>query len=477
MAVNSPPSADRVVAVLDIGKTNLKILIATADGAPVEAVSRPHDFLRSEPYPSIDIDGIIAWLVDSLGELATRHRVDAIVTTAHGCAAVLTDADGPVLPMMDYEAPSPPDVDALYATLAPPFDEVFCPTAPGAMQLGKQLVWQRRLFPREFARATHHLTTAQYVAWRLCGRAASEVSQVAAQGHLFDPRAGRFSSLVTGQGFARLYPPFAKAGEALGRLLPAIAARTGLAADTAVLCGVHDSNANLFRYKAAGLSDRTILSTGTWMIGFDRRCPFERLDGARGMVSNVDVDGAPIASTLTMTGREHALIAAGAVADNDAIEAALPDLVARGTLALPSFVEQDGLFPGSGRRGRIVGPLPRSDAERRALAALYAALTAAGCLDALGSRAPIVVDGGFASNRAFGRLLAALRPGEPVAMSRSSDGTALGAALLWQRFSRREPVDTVALDPVAPLPLAGLAEAAARWRALSSKSGAAAPVA
>jgi hypothetical protein len=62
-------------------------------------------------------------------------------------------------------------------------------------------------------------------------------------------------------------------------------------------------------------------------------------------------------------------------------------------------------------------------------------------------------------------------------MSRSSDGTALGAALLWQRFSRREPVDTVALDPVAPLPLAGLAEAAARWRALSSESGAAAPVA
>ena len=144
--------------------------------------------------------------------------------------------------------------------------------------------------------------------------------------------------------------------------------------------------------------------------------------------------------------------------------------LARGTLALPSFVEQDGLFPGSGKRGRIVGPPPQGDSERRALAALYAALTASACLDALGSRAPIVVDGGFSSNRAFGRLLAALRPGEPVAMSRSSDGTALGAALLWQRFSRAGPVDTVALNSVAPLPLAGLAEAAARWKKLSAES-------
>lgn len=456
-----------LVAVLDIGKTNLKILVSTADGEPVDQVSRAHDFLRSEPYPSIDVDGIIAWLIESLSDLSKRHAIGAIVTTAHGCGAVLVDEAGPVLPMMDYEAATPADIDALYAELAPPFGEVFCATGPGAMQLGKQLLWQSRLDPTSFARARHHLTTAQYVAWRLGGRPASEISQIAAQGHLWDPRERRFSSLVRRQGWERLYPPFARAGEMLGSLAPEAAARTGLAPDTQVLCGVHDSNANLFRYKAAGLSDRTILSTGTWMIGFERTCPLERLDGARAMVSNVDVDGAPVASTLTMTGREYAILAGNAAADSEAVEQALSDLVARGTLALPSFVEHDGVFRGSARKGHIVGPPPQSPAESRALAALYAAFTAHACLDCLGSDAAIVVDGGFATNRAFGRILAALRPAHPVAMSRQKDGTALGAALLWKRFTRREPVSSVALDSIEPISIPGLRETASRWAMLA----------
>jgi sugar (pentulose or hexulose) kinase len=455
------------VAVLDIGKTNLKILVATPDGEPLEAVTRAHDFALAEPYPAIDIDGIVGWLLDTLADLAPRHRIGAIVTTAHGCGAVLADEGGPVLPMMDYEAPSPPGIDAAYAAEAPPYSEVFCATGPGAMQLGKQLLWQETLYPERFARARHHLTTAQYVAWRLGGRAASEVSQVAAQGHLWDPRAGAFSTLVRRRGWERLYPPFARAGEPLGTVSAAVAGRTGLPRHVEVLCGVHDSNANLYRYRAAGLAERTILSTGTWMIGFERTCPLDRLDGARAMVSNVDVDGAPVASTLTMTGREYALLAGRAEADDGAVAAALGELLARGTLALPSFVAHDGLFPGSARRGRVVGPAPSAPAGSRALAALYAALTASACLDLLGSRTAIVVDGGFATNRLFGRLLAALRPGQVVAMSRSRDGTALGAALTWRRFDRREPVATVALDPVEPLAPPGLAEAAARWARLA----------
>ena len=371
--------------------------------------------------------------------------------------------------MMDYEAPSPSDIDALYAAEAPPYAEVCCATGARSDAACKAAPVAAAPVPDAFARARWHLTSAQYVAWRLGGRPASEISQIAAQGHLWDPRSGRFSSLVRRNGFERLYPPMARAGEQIGCIAPVLAARAGLAPDTAVLCGVHDSNANLFRYKAAGLQDRTVLSTGTWMIGFERQCPLDRLDAESAMVSNVDVDGAPVASTLTMTGREHALIAAGAVADDAAVEAVLPGLVARGTCALPSFCDSDGLFARSAGRGEIVGPPPETDAERRGVAALYAALTAHACLDRLGSRAPIVVDGGFATNRAFGRLLAALRPDQPVSMSRCTHGTALGAALLPERFTRREPVRTVVLDALAPLPVPGLLPFAARFARLAAR--------
>jgi len=154
------------------------------------------------------------------------------------------------------------------------------------------------------------------------------------------------------------------------------------------------------------------------------------------------------------------------VSDNRALVAAAK-LLAQGTLALPSFVDDPGPFPGSGGKGRIIGPQPVDDVERGALGALYAAFVADLCLDVLGSTTPIVVDGGFATNAAFGALLAALRPDQPVVMSRSKDGTALGAGLLWGRFERTAPVNSVVLDAATPAPLSGLREMALRWRLLA----------
>jgi sugar (pentulose or hexulose) kinase len=460
--------ANSVVAVLDVGKTNLKLLVATAAGEPLEALTEPNRPLPSGPYLACDLDHLEGFFLDGLAAMARRHPIGAIVATAHGCGAVLVDAQGPVLPMMDYEAPCPAWLDEAYCGEVPPMDEVFCAVGPGAMQLAKQLLWQERAFAEPFGRARHYLMTPQYLAWRLGGRPATEISLVAAQGHLWAPLAATVASIVSRHGWQRLLPPFARAGERLGYLSAAVAARTGLSAETEILCGAHDSNANLYRYKAAGRGRATVLSTGTWMIGFSRDKPLAEIDVERSMVANVGVDGEPIASTLTMTGREYAALAGDAPASDAEALAAVAGLIERGTAALPSFCGHAGAFPGSSLAGTIVGPPCRTPAETRGLAALYAAFYANHCLDLLEARGEIVVDGGFAGNAAFCRLLAALRPNADVWVSRSHEGTALGAALLWQRHVRQEPA-RVALDRVAPYPVPGLAEAASRWVSLAEE--------
>src|SRR5450631_2374004 len=186
------------------------------------------------------------------------------------------------------------------------------------------------------------LTTAQFFAMRLGGRSASEISQLAAQGHIWDLVRHRPSSIMRERGWAHLLPQRALAGAVLGTVSAAVAKRTGLARSTEILCGVHDSNANLFRYKAAGMADASILSTGTWMIGFQRDLDPNKLDANSAMVLNIDVDGENVPSTLTMTGREYDLIRKEKSAADAAVLAALPKLVARRTLALPSFVGDDG---------------------------------------------------------------------------------------------------------------------------------------
>ena len=444
------------IAVLDIGKTNLKLLVASDDGWPLETLSIPNAANASDPYPSYDLAGLEEWFLDALAKVSQRHAIGAVIATAHGCGAVLVDGDKPVLPMMDYDAVSPPAIDEAYRRIAPAYREVFCGIGAGAMRLAKQLLWQQSAFPAEFGRAKTYLTTAQFFAMRLGGRAASEISQLAAQGHIWDLIRHQPSSVMRERGWAHLLPQRAPAGAVLGTVSAAVAKRTGLARSTEMLCGVHDSNANLFRYKAAGMADASILSTGTWMIGLQRDLDPDKLDASRAMVLNIDVDGENVPSTLTMTGREYDLIRKEKSSADAAVLAALPKLVARGSLALPSFVGDDGLFPGAALRGRIIGPAPETAAEWQGLAVLYAAFSANRCLDTLGSSKRIIIDGGFAANLPFARALAALRPSQDVFVSQSRDGTALGAALLWRRFARRLPVSSVVLEAVTPLGEAGL---------------------
>ena len=474
-AIRKPAVTDKgpLVAVLDIGKTNLKLLLATADGEPVDQTGTVNRFSGATPYPWIDTDGIERWFLEALRAFAPRYRIGALIVSSHACTGTLCDENGAVLPMMDYEAPFPERLEGAYAAVAPGYEELMTSIGPGAMRIARQLFWQQRDFPEAFARAKYFLGLPNYIAWRLGGRRASEISHMMAQSHLWAPLARDFSSVVKSQGWQRLFPPFVVAGESLGSVSAHVATATGLAPDTQVLCGVHDSNANLFRYKAAGMDNCTLFSTGTWMIGFDRQRPVAIMDSARGMVANADVDGQPVASTLSMAGREYALMVGDAPDVPDAeVLAAARALVARGTMALASFVPDDGQFPGSAGKGRMVGLPPQDAAEKRALGALYVAFNASLCLDLLQSAGkPVIIDGGFAANRPFAQVLAALRPGQKVSISHARDGTALGAALLWQRAARTGPVGSVRVEGVTAADVPGVEAMARAWAADQAPGG------
>jgi sugar (pentulose or hexulose) kinase len=235
------------------------------------------------------------------------------------------------------------------------------------------------------AGAAHYLNVAQYWAWWLSGVPASEHSAMGAQSHLWNVPQRRFAPIVARHGWGRLMPPFRPAWEVLGPVRPALCARFGLPPGLSVLTGAHDSSANFYRYRAAGITGFTLVSTGTWIVAMSARGAGRRAaTRRRGMTINADMEGAPVGGALAMGGREFGAVAGpgwqGARADPDA----LARIVARGTMALPSFGANAGQFPGSAGRGRIAGPPPETQAERTALAVLYAALLTVACADALG---------------------------------------------------------------------------------------------
>lgn len=418
-----PNPALRSIAVIDVGATNAKTVQFGPDLAVLAERSMAVRHLETLPYRQLDPEAVLDFARSSIREFDRTVPVDAIVPCTHGSALALLDMAGDLaLPVMSYMAAMPDDIAGAYSEIEPPFTEVLAPTNPGALTLGRQLLWQEMRCPEAFASVRTILPYAQYIAFRLCGEAASEVSALGAQTHLWAPRQRGFSSLAKARGWAGRFAPIRGAGEVLGE-----AGNLCLKGRGEVLCGVHDSNANFLRY----VSERplVLLSTGTWVIAFDSAAPLDRLDGTRDQVSNTTVSGDPVACARFMGGEEYARVAGPSNGEAPDF-ARVAELIGQGVMALPSFTDMGGPVPGRGGKGRIAGTADLDAAGKASLAALYSAQMTALALERLGKTRKVVVDGPFGANRVFLGLLAALLPGRRVFVTSETRGTAAGAASL-----------------------------------------------
>ena len=452
--------------VLDVGKTNVKLL-AMAKGGEILAVERLENrSIDGPPYPHLDTEKVWSWLLQAAAGFSASYEIDAIVPTTHGGAAALMSGDRLALPILDYEAEPPQETAEAFAGAAPAFAETCCPTLPAGMNLGRQLFWLQRDFPREFARADRVLTYPQYWSWRLSGVSASELTSIGCHGHLWNPRERRFSSLVQRQGWERLFPPIRPAHAALGRIRPGIARRTGLPARCRVHCGIHDSNAAYSLHLRGHPRPFSLVSTGTWVVMFSPRLPLDRLDEERDTLAFVDLMGRPVPAARYMGGREFEILSAGA-GSRSCTEADLRRVLAGGSFLLPSFAPGG---PFMGRAGTTSGPEPQTDGEIIARATLYAALMTATSLGILEADGDLVIDGGFVNNELYCRLLAALAGCESCFANHQTEGTAVGAGMLavWEEETAAWPLNLVRVDPFDDPAVGQYSE---RWNALLGESG------
>ncbi len=456
----------RGIAVVDAGSSNSKIALFGPDGQLL--AERKAAALRHEgpPYRAIDPAPLLALCQEALPELDAVLPIDAVVPCGHGAAlACLDDGGALALPLMAYTSEPPADIAAAYRKVQPPFGEVFSPLLPMALTHGLQLFWQQRCFAEDFTRVRTVLPWIQYVGFLLGGRLVTEISAMACQSHLMNIRHGGFSSLVRGMGWEKLFPPMAKAWESIGTLRGEFRGEN-FRGRGEVLAGVHDSTANYLRYLAGGQSKFTLLSTGTWIIGFDTEVRLESLASDKDTVTNTDVFGHPVGCCRFFGGHEFEILGGGTAGERATL-AGVQALINGPTYALPSFSDGGGPVPHTGGRGRIVGIPPAGAEQRASLASLYCALMVAEQLDALNSRHDIIVDGPFSHNPVFLQVLAQLRPGQRLLASDLRDGTTAGAACLALMPDGKLPHVPLSLITIASQSLGNLAPYQKAWQKLA----------
>ncbi|EIM28085.1 FGGY-family carbohydrate kinase [Microvirga lotononidis] len=414
------------VAVLDVGKTNVKAVIVDAE-ARCEIATRtiPNRVLTDGPYPHFDMDGIFAFFLQSLKDLNAEFGFDAISITAHGASGALLGDDDLALPVLDYEFRYPAEIDAAYDEIRPDFTETFSPRLPGGLNLGAQLHYQRSLFPEAFRRVRAVVTYPQYWGWRLTGKAATEVTSLGCHTDLWRPKEGRFSSLVERLDIGDKLAPVMRPSDLLGHVTEKISAIIGLAQPVPVHCGIHDSNASLLPHLGQHEAPFAVVSTGTWVVIFAVGGDLDHLDPTRDTLANVDALGRAVPSARFMGGREFELLTKGR---GRATPEAIRRVLDRRILMTPSVVPGCGPFPDATHR-LVNASDDLNEDETYVAASLYTAMMTQACLDLTRAAGPIIVEGPFARNALYAEALSNATGREVIAVS-SATGTSVGAALL-----------------------------------------------
>ena len=443
------------IAVIDIGKTNAKVvLINSGTREQVTSRSTPNVVRRDGVYPHADVEMLWRFVLDSLTVLHAEHRVDGISITTHGATAALMAGEALAMPVLDYEHNGPEETAMAYGEARPDFAETLSPRLPNGLNLGAQIFWQAQM--ASFAGVTAILTYPQYWAWRLTGAMASEVTSLGCHTDLWAPGRSDFSSMVMAQGWAALFPPVTPAASVIGYLTLETAEETGLTSGVPVTCGIHDSNASLLPHLGAHEAPFTIISTGTWTIAMTVGGDTTHLDPARDSLANVDAFGRAVPTARFMGGREFDQL----VPENKTPSAAdIARVIDEDIRVQPNFNPGVGPFPAA--VGHWTRPAEELSAgERTAAVSLYLALVTEACLGLCGLGKEIIIEGPLARNALFAQALAGLT-GVRVSASGDATGTSLGASMLFGAGEGNR-ADGVAVEP---LTAAGLDAYAERWRA------------
>ena len=467
-----------MIIVLDIGKTNKKVLLFSNDLEIVEI--RKKNFDEIEQPDGIRIEQTLQveeWFFQQLADLAQTHPIDAISITTHSTNVVCLDAeDNLSVPTIAYTNEAGEEIDKLFFERFGKFEELQKETASAAIgsmiNTSRILHFARIKYPEEFSRTARILFYPQYFGYKLTGNVSIESTSLGSHTFLYDPYHESYSRIAQELGIAKLLPAhLSRPWDIIGTITSDVSKRTGISEDCIVTAGIHDSNSSLLPYLINNEKDFVLNSTGTWCVIMrpTDKIDFTTEDLGRTVYYNIDAYNNPVKTIIFMGGVEYEKYSK--ILDAHFGINGMPEfnrdiyhkVISKADfMFIPSVLKGVGIFPDA--QPRIIKGSEsysldeiENDADIRrkiftdreeAYAALNASLVAQ-TIVALGytgfdGGGSLYIEGGFCNNTAYTQLLAEHYATTEVATTSLKEATSVGAAILAR--AALDKVDPKELD-------------------------------
>lgn len=243
------PNSSPLLVGLDVGTTSVKAVVYEAGGRAVAKAARPTPTHHPRPgrahYLASELWGAsVAALREAMARLDEPERVAGVAVASFGEAVVLVDAAGE--PTTDeviawFDTRTQPQAERLDRVIGR--DALFARSGLSLQPIFSlcKLLWLIEHEPDAWKRTVRFHLVADYVALRLSGGAATDISLASRTLALDLGRLAWDADTIREAGLAPgIFPPLVSGGTRLGRVTAEAAAATGLPRSAVVGAGGHD---------------------------------------------------------------------------------------------------------------------------------------------------------------------------------------------------------------------------------------------
>jgi len=295
-----------VVAILDVGKTNKKLLLFDQS---YQLVYEKSDRMEE----TVDEDGFacedLASLTSSALELikSSLHleefEVKAINFTAYGASFVYIDGDGKTLtPLYNYLKPYPEEIQhQFYAQYGGEKAFSRCTASPvlGSLNSGMQVLRIKREQPEIFDRIAFALHLPQYLSYIFTDLPVTDITSIGCHTNLWDFTKKTYHAWVQNEGIATVLAP----------IIPSTHVEEINIEGQSLSCGIglHDSSSALIPYLICFNNPFVLVSTGTWSICLN---PFDHVpltdeELEKDSLCYLQYTGEPVKASRLFLGNAH----------------------------------------------------------------------------------------------------------------------------------------------------------------------------
>jgi len=251
------------IAIIDIGKTNKKILLFDASYNVIYRKSiRFQELVDDDGFPCDDIDAIEKWIFSEIKSVQEQgiYNIKAINFSTHGATVVYLDKNGErVAPVYNYlKTLEDDDFKSLYDKCGgvDHFSRQTASPAYGMLNSGMQMYWLKHKKPQYWKKVAHILHYPQYLSYLFTKKATADFTSIGAHTALWNFDQMNYHSWINNEGITLPTPEDGSKATIVDVNGQQIAVGMGL----------HDSSASIVPLIRKSKNEFVLLSTGTWII-------------------------------------------------------------------------------------------------------------------------------------------------------------------------------------------------------------------